>query len=129
MTSLLARVALLVLLLPALSGCGGSVSLEWGGWDDFPPDVNLAASPTGGVAGDSVKLVAAAADESGIDEVIFYRYDGNTAVRLGSDYAAPYEWTLVLPSDGRASVTVFARAYDNAGNHNDSRLLSLSIAP
>jgi len=76
-----------------------------------------------------VRLVAAAADESGIDEVRFYRYDGNSAVRLGTDGSSPYDWQLQVPADGRASVTVFARAFDEAGNSNDSNRITIAIAP
>ena len=117
-----------------LAGCGGGVYLGYEddddyGYDDLAPVVDLAASSTSAQAGSSVRLVAAAADESGIDQVIFYRYDGNTAVRLGADGAAPYEWQLLVPSDGRTSVSVFARAFDNAGNSNNSELVDIAITP
>jgi hypothetical protein len=112
-----------------LAGCGGGVYLEFGDFDDLPPVVDLAASTLSAFAGDSVRLVAAAADESGIDEVRFYRYDGNTAVRLGSDGSSPYDWQLLVPADGRTSVTVFARAFDGAGNSNDSNLVTIAITP
>src|SRR5688572_21925173 len=64
-----------------IAGCGGGVSFYFDDWDDLAPAVDLAASSTSAPAGASVHLAAAAADESGIDRVSFYRYDGNTAVR------------------------------------------------
>src|SRR5512139_2069704 len=112
-----------------LAGCGGGVYLEFGDTDDLPPVVEVAAATTSASAGDTVRLVAAAADEFGIDHVSFYRYDGNTAVRLGSDDTPPYDWQLLVPADGRSSVTVFARAVDNSGNVGDSNLVSIAITP
>jgi len=76
-----------------------------------------------------VRLSAAASDESGIDEVRFYRLDGGSAVLLGGDSFAPYEWTLTGPSDGRSTVRVYARAVDNNGNAADSDVLSLDVTP
>jgi hypothetical protein len=113
----------------SLGGCGGGVWIGFDDFDDEAPQVSLAASSTSAPAGSSVRLVAAAADDSGIDRVSFYRYDGNTAVRLGSDSSAPYEWQLLVPSDGRASVTVFARAVDEWDNAADSALVTIAITP
>ena len=111
-----------------MAGCGGGVYLDFGG-DDLPPVVDLSAASSSARAGDSVRLAAAAADENGIDHVSFYRYDGNTAVRLGSDDSSPYDWQLLVPADGRNSVTVFARAVDFADNVTDSRWVTISITP
>lgn len=121
--------ALTVLACGVLASCGGGVYLELGDYDSLPPVVDLAAAAVSARAGDSVRLIAAAADENGIDEVRFYRYDGNTAVRLGSDGFSPYDWQLLVPADGRTSVIVFARAFDNAGNAADSNLVTISITP
>lgn len=113
----------------ALAGCGGGVYLEFGDDDDLPPVVELAAASSSAPAGGTVRLVAAAADEYGIDHVSFYRYDGNTAVRLGSDSSPPYDWDLLVPADGRGTVTVFARAVDDWGNAASSNLVSIAITP
>jgi len=120
---------LAVLASVLMAACGGGIYLEFDDYDDLPPVVELAASSLSAFAGDSVRLVAAAADENGIDRVNFYRYDGNTAVRLGSDGSSPYDWQLLVPADGRSSVIVFARAFDNAGNAADSNLVTISITP
>lgn len=112
-----------------LAACGGGVYWSYGDYDVQAPQVELAAASMSAQAGQNVRLVAAAADESGIDHVSFYRYDGLSAVRLGSDDTPAYDWQLSVPSDGRTTVTVFARAVDGAGNTADSNLLSIAITP
>ena len=116
----------------ALSACGGGLSLYIDGsdFDEYrPPSVSLAAAQTAVLAGQAVRLVAAASDESGIDSVSFYRIDNGTAVLLGADGSAPYEWEAVAPTDGRDTFLVFARATDNAGNRADSAVVSIAIRP
>jgi hypothetical protein len=76
-----------------------------------------------------VRFVAAASDENGIDQVTFYRVEPGGAVLLGRDGGAPYEWTTTAPSDGRSTLTVFARAIDNSGNEADSVAVAVSITP
>jgi len=114
-----------------LTACGGGFYVEWsdGFDDDGPPSVQLVASSTSVQAGGSVRLSAAASDQSGIDEVRFYRLDGLGSVLLGGDSAAPYEWTLTGPTDGRSTVRVYARAIDNDGHAADSNTLALDVTP
>jgi hypothetical protein len=114
----------------ALGGCGGGVAFGFGfGYcddcDDDPPAVSIASTMTTVEAGDEVKLVAAASDESGIDDVTFYRRDGDTEVVLGSDGSAPYEWTLT-PADA-GTLVMFARARDDEGNRTDSTDLTITV--
>ncbi|KNZ33324.1 MAG: hypothetical protein AD742_06975 [Methylibium sp. NZG] len=116
----------------ALTACGGGLSLYIDGsdYDEFwPPSVSIAAAQTAVLAGQTVRLVAAASDESGIDSVAFYRLDNGAAVLLGGDGNAPYEWDAVAPTDGRDTLLVFARATDNAGNRADSAVVSIAIRP
>jgi len=116
--------------LLALAACGGGIFIGFGGGgDDGPPSVSLAAGQTTVQAGATLRVVAAAADENGIDDVAFYRLDGNDTVRLGSDGSEPYEWQLVVPSDGRSTLQVFARATDGFGNRADSNVLTLTVTP
>jgi hypothetical protein len=120
------------LAVSVLMGCGGGISIGFGiggEFDVFQPSVSIAAPLSSVQAGQAFTLVAAASDQSGIDEVAFYRLDGNVQVRLGSDGSAPYEWLVVAPSDGRTTLQVFARAIDNAGNRADSQILTLSVTP
>lgn len=114
-----------------LTACGGGFYVEWsnGFDDDGPPSVQLVASSSSVQAGGTVRLSAAASDQSGIDEVRFYRLDGLSPVLLGGDGAAPYEWTLTGPTDGRSTVRVYARAIDNEGHGADSNTLALSVTP
>ncbi len=121
-----------LLTVLSLAGCGGGVSIGIGigigdGFDDGPPSVSIAAASARVAPGASVALVAAASDGNGIDEVAFYRLDGNAAVRLGSDGSRPYEWTVVAPDDGRSTLRVFARATDGVGRQADSELLLIDI--
>ncbi|SRR5258706_14108431 len=117
-----------VLLL--LQGCGGGVSFGFGsGFDASPPSVTLATAANSVAAGQPVRFVAAAADANGIAQVSFYRLDPAGAVLLGRDANEPYEWNVVAPSDGRTSLTVFARALDNEGNTADSAAVTVSVTP
>lgn len=122
---------LAALLLPAvLAACGGGLYLGFGdGFDDFPPEVSLAAGATSVQAGTTIRVVAAAADENGIDEVAFYRVDDAGVLRLGSDGSEPWEWLVEVPDDGRTVLRLFARAADGSGNRADSNDLVLTVTP
>jgi len=109
-----------------LGACGGGIYF---GFDDVPPAVNVTTAASSVAAGQSVRFVAAAADESGIDHVSFYRLDADAPVLLGSDPAEPYEWNVVAPADGRSSLSVFARATDNNGNQADSATVTITVTP
>jgi hypothetical protein len=116
-----------------LNGCGGGISFGFGGdWDDdfFPPSISLASTTSTVRAGDPVRFIAAASDqESGIDEVRFYRSESGADALLGSDGAEPFEWVATAPNDGRTSFTVYARAIDHAGNWTDSAAVTITITP
>ena len=118
------------LLAAALAGCGGGLYLEFGDGDLGPPSVNLAA-PAGPVrAGSTLHVAAAAADENGIAEVALFRVEpGGAAVFLAADTAAPYEFDVVVPADGRATLQLFARATDGAGSRADSEPVLLAVTP
>ncbi len=124
------RAALVAGLVAVLAGCGGGSDYEEGdGDDDVPPEVSIAA-PAQAMAGATVRLSAAAADDwSGIEQVAFYRVDGSNAVLLGTDSNRPYELLMVVPSDGRTAVDVFAWAQDREGNEADSAVLRIAIVP
>jgi Bacterial Ig domain len=126
---LLCAAAPLALLLAA---CGGGLSIGIGidGSGDFAvPSVNLVAAQSSVQAGQNLRLVAAAADENGIESVAFFRRDNGGAVLLGTDRSEPFELQTLAPADGRASMTVFARATDGAGNQADSASVQIAITP
>jgi hypothetical protein len=124
------RRGFVVLASLALVGCGGGFFIDiGGGFDNAPPSVSLAVAPTSAQAGQALRLVAAAADDVGVDSVAFYRFDGNGAVLLGSDDRAPYEWTTSVPSDGRTRLSLFARATDTSGNRADSAVVDVAVTP
>lgn len=128
-----ARAAVLATVLAAVlavAGCGGGIWVGIGDDFDDPPAVSLTASSAQAPAGASITLAAAAADDDGIDGVEFYRLEGGGGVqRLGSDFQAPYELAVVVPTDGRSALQVFARAYDFDGNAADSEVLAITITP
>ncbi len=124
----LAGAALVSALL--LGACGGGVSFGFGsgaGFDDSPPSISLAASAASVVAGQTLVLVAAAADENGIDAVIFYRIDPGEQRPLGTLTRPPYELNIIAPTDGRQTLRLFARAIDNVGNRADSEVVEIAI--
>jgi hypothetical protein len=111
-------------------GCGGGIWLGFGdGFDDFPPTVTLASAVTSVQAGQTLRLVAAAADENGIESVAFLRIEGSGSVLLDRDFSAPYEVVTAAPTDGRTSMSVFARATDNQGRQADSAVVTIAITP
>lgn len=126
-----------------LAGCGGGVSLGFGtgsgvgvgvgvgsGFGDrTAPSIALTTSTTSVQRGRSVRLAAAAADESGVESVSFLRLDGETAVVLATVGRAPFELDVIAPTDGPSVLVVFARATDNAGNRADSAPIAITLTP
>ena len=108
----------------ALSGCGGGFYFNFGSdlgfGDGSAPDVSLASASTTAAPGQSVRLVAAASDDVGIDSVAFYRVDGDADIALGSDGSAPYEWDAPIPAGASGTLQFFAIATDVAGNSTRS---------
>ena len=125
----LVRHAALGLAVATLGACGGGLWIgidgSWG--DDRAPSVSIASAATSAVAGGTLRVVAAAADDDGIDEVSFFRRDGNRWTLLGSDGTQPYEWMVAVPVDGRSVLEVYARATDRSGWQADSEVLQVSI--
>jgi hypothetical protein len=110
-----------------LAGCGGGVFFSIGGVGTSP-SVSLAADVRDAAPGDPVRLVAAAAGERRIDQVIFFRLeDGSGTVQLGSDASAPFEWVAVVPSDARTRVRFVARAFDDIGRFGDSEVVIITV--
>lgn len=114
-----------------LAGCGGGLWVEIGSdpWDDRPPSVSIASAASSVVAGGTLRVVAAAAGESGIDEVALFRRDGTRWTPLGTDRTEPYEWTVAVPADGRALLEVYARATDRSGRQANSAVLVVPVLP
>lgn len=112
-----------------LAGCGGGVYLGFG-WDfgdGFAPSVSLAVSPTEAAPGQIVSLAAAASDFDGIDQVTFYRLDGDAATPLAGDARPPYNLETAVPLDAGDSVSYFARAIDNSGDRADSNVVTVTV--
>lgn len=115
-----------------LASCGGGVSVGIGiGDDDFlddhSPSVSMTVSQTVVAPGQAVRLVAAASDRSGIEQVAFYQVENGGALLLFADGQAPYEFDAVTPNDGRASVQYFARATNYRGRRADSATQTVTL--
>jgi hypothetical protein len=113
-----------------LAACGGGlyVGVDVGG-DGEPPDVSIASAATEVLAGTSFRVVAAASDPDGIEQVWFYRLDGDRWTELADchEEERPYECDVFVPADGRLTVQVRARAFDGWDDEADSNVLTLPV--
>lgn len=111
------------------AACGGGLWVSIGDLDGDgrSPSVSLVAAASAVAPGGTLDVAAAAADADGIEDVAFYRRDGGAWVFLGSDRQPPYEWPVPVPSDGRSTLEVFARASDRSGAQADSAVLTVSV--
>ena len=116
-------------VLLSLAGCGGGIWINYAddNWDVRPPSVSIAAAASSVPPGGTLRVVAAAADESGIDEVAFFRRDAGGWTLLGRDRSEPYEWLVDVPADGRTVVELFARATDRSGLSADSAVIAVPV--
>jgi Big-like domain-containing protein len=123
--------ALAAACLALLAGCGGGVFLGVGIGDfgDQPPAVALTSSLSEAPAGATVRLVAAASDDFGVDSVAFYREEAaGPPTLLVSDPRAPYQVDTVIPASPAGTVwRYFARAFDGAGQHSDSPAVEITV--
>jgi hypothetical protein len=129
MRAMYLRATAVVVLGGLLAACGGGLWVSIGDLDGDgrSPSVSLVAAASAVAPGGTLDVAAAAADADGIEEVAFYRRDGGAWVFLGSDRQPPYEWAVPVPSDGRSTLEVFARATDRSGAQADSAVLTVSV--
>lgn len=92
--------------------------------DTTPPDILISYPPNGLVLTGNITVVATATDNVGVSNVEFY-IDGALA---GNDVTSPYEfpWDISSLTPGSAH-TLFARAYDGAGNSTQTPLQTINI--
>ena len=109
-----------------VAGCNAGLYLDIGPRDE-PPSVSLAASPAEASRGDTIGLVAAAADDYRVVEVAFYRMDSSGNTLLGRDSSAPYALTTVLPTGAADEVRYLARAIDDAGQAGESAVVAVAV--
>lgn len=119
-----------------LGGCGGGlyIGYEDDHWDDGPPRVGISPLPSPIQGGGTLVLGAAATDADGVVRVEFWRLEPAGWLLLGSVSTPPagsstYQWSTVVPRDGRMSVSYFARAYDRTGRVGDSTVVSAAVFP
>jgi peptidoglycan/xylan/chitin deacetylase (PgdA/CDA1 family) len=91
--------------------------------DTLAPVVSVDQPQDGGVVNGDVTLTAAASDDDGVNQVLFY-VNGN---QVGADNSAPFEtvWDSTTVADG--TVTVVAKALDLSGNLGTSAPISLTV--
>lgn len=113
-----------------LAGCGGGIWIGYSDedWDDGrAPSVSIAVGVSSVPAGGVLRVVAAAADANGIDDVEFYRRDPGGWNLVARDRSEPYEASIDVPADGRSAIEVFARATDFSGRQADSAVLLVPV--
>jgi hypothetical protein len=97
------------------------------GPDDDPPSVSLAVSPSVASRGETIGLVAAAADDFRVIEVEFYRLEVGGQTFLGRDGSAPYALDTVVPTGASGEVRYLARAIDDARQVGESQPVSVTV--
>jgi hypothetical protein len=91
--------------------------------DTTPPTASI-ASPTGGNVSGTVTVNANAADNVGVSRVEFY-VNGSL---VGTDAAAPYQYSWNTAALANGSATLSAKAFDAAGNSAQSAAVSVTVA-
>jgi hypothetical protein len=91
--------------------------------DTTPPTATI-ASPTGGNVSGTVTVSATASDNVGVTRVDFY-VNGS---KVGSDSAAPYQYSWNTTTRPNGSTTLRAIAVDAAGNTGQSALVTVNVA-
>lgn len=109
------NLALLLTTALSLAACGGGGTAPPAG-DTTAPTVSLTATPNPVTAAGAVLLTAAATDDVGVTQVVFYR----GATEISTDTAAPYEATSNLTAADNGSVQYRAVASDAAGNTKEA---------
>jgi hypothetical protein len=111
-----------------LAACGGGLYVNVGG-DGEPPDVSITSAATEVAPGSTFRVVAAASDPDGIEQVWFYRLDGDRWTQLSDcrEQRSPYICDVFVPDDGRLTVQVRARAFDGWDDEADSNVIALPV--
>ena len=122
------RLVLATAATALLAACGGGLYVSVGG-DGEPPDVSITTAATRVSPGTTFRVVAAASDADGIEQVWFYRLDAEGWVQLTGckEEVRPYECDVFVPDDGRLTVQVRARAFDGWDDEADSNVLSVPV--
>jgi len=119
------KVWLLVWTLATFAACGGGGGGggEAAPADTTPPTVALTAPLDGATVTGVTQVTASAADDVGVSRVEFYL---NGALQ-GSDNAGPYSLAWDTSALARGSYTWTAKAYDAAGNEQQSAAVTVTV--
>ncbi|NHJ84958.1 MAG: hypothetical protein FK734_05820 [Asgard group archaeon] len=108
------------------SGSGSyqlTVTITYGSSDTTPPTVSITSPSNGATVSGTTTITASASDNVGVSSVVFY-IDGS---QVGTDTTASYtySWDTTAYADG--SHTIYARAYDAAGNYGTSTTITVTV--
>jgi hypothetical protein len=127
---LMARAALVSLLL-VLGGCGGGIYYSEGFDDhplvDQPPTASIAANTTVTAPGSTLRLIAAAADDFGVQGVDFYIRDARGDILLAHLNGAPWEIITTVPNNAVGVVTYVVRAIDDIGQESAPAVVNIAV--
>ncbi|NHJ86068.1 MAG: hypothetical protein FK734_11445, partial [Asgard group archaeon] len=108
------------------SGSGSytlTVTITYTTPDTTPPTVSLTAPTNGATVSDTVTISASASDNVGVSYVAFYI--DSTLVGTDTTSSYTYSWDTTAYTD--ASHTIYARAYDAAGNYGTSTTITVTV--
>lgn len=92
--------------------------------DTTPPTVAITNPSSGAFLAGTVNIAATATDDVAIDRVEFYR---DSEVLLGTDTTAPYSYDFDTTTASLGSHTLYAEAYDLAGNVTISDSVTVTV--
>jgi hypothetical protein len=131
----------------SLGGCGGGVAVgldlgyagvyyetgpdpAYGGGYDQRPNVSVAVSTPRARTGETVRIVAAASDDYGVDAVTFYSVNAaGEGAAITTLRRPPYSVDISMPATADGVVYFTARAIDTAGQYQDSALVPVTLIP
>ena len=91
--------------------------------DTTPPTVSITSPATGNVSG-TVTMAANASDNVGVTRVDFYV----KGALVGSDNSAPYQYSWNTTALANGAATLYARAFDAAGNSTQSATVTVNVS-
>lgn len=104
---------------PSVNWADLTIEPEVTAGDTTPPSVSITSPQSGFVAG-TVDVSADATDDVGVSHVLFEYFDGATFSTIGDDFNAPYSVPFVSTAFANTatggSSTIYATAFDAAGN-------------
>lgn len=92
--------------------------------DTTPPSVQLSSPTNGSTISGTINATATASDNAGVSKVEFYIDGSLRSTSIASPYG--YTWDTLTAING--SHSMYAKAYDNAGNSSNSALITVTVS-